>query len=112
VDSIVSQSLDDSAAAALAAHRERAAALARRAAAIRVLPQDERDAAYINLAADLYGERVQWIAGLGFSLDTADGVTRVKIALGDGQCVRLYPDEANRAVTALLGLTLAATARP
>lgn len=106
----ISARLDAEAAASLAAHRERITALARRAARIGALPTESaRHAAYDRLAVDLFNDGTTWIAGAGFSLDTTDGVTSVKIALDDQHFALLDPAEANRAMTTLLGLTLAAT---
>ncbi len=51
-----------------------------------------------------------WIAGIGFSLHTEDGVTSVKVALDDQHFALLDSAEAHQAVTTLLGLTLTATA--
>jgi hypothetical protein len=87
--------------------------IARRVAAVRHLPQHARAAAYADLADDLYGDRVQYIGGIGLSLDLTDGVTSVKVQIGPDpeHFALLDPAEANRAVTALLGITLTATAR-
>jgi hypothetical protein len=113
---IVSQSpdgerpdLDAMAAASLAANRTHCAELATRAARISFLSEDARDLAYTKFAAELFNDGTTWIAGVGFSLDTTDGVTSVKIALDDQHFALLDPAEGNRAVTTLLGLTLSAS---